>query len=40
VRLRDFSSQPLLQDCVRLTIGNEADMRALDEVLDLWGQRT
>ena len=39
VRLRDFSSQPMLQNCVRLTIGSDDDMRALCGVLETWGQR-
>jgi len=39
VRLRDFSHQPMLADCVRLTIGSEADMQALRRALLEWGVR-
>lgn len=38
VRLRDFSNYPQLADCVRLTIGNDADMQALHAVLAAWGR--
>jgi len=34
VRVRDFHGQPLLDNCVRLTVGNRADMAALQTVLD------
>lgn len=36
VRLRDFSSQPLLDNCVRLTVGSPEDKAALAKVLDAW----
>jgi histidinol-phosphate aminotransferase len=36
VRIRDFSSQPLLEGCVRLSIGSRSDMQALRGVLDAW----
>lgn len=34
VRIRDFSSQPLLDNCVRLTVGSSDDMAALRAALD------
>jgi histidinol-phosphate aminotransferase len=36
VRLRDFSGHALLDNCVRLTIGNETDMRQLRAALNEW----
>ena len=38
VRIRDFSSQPLLTGCVRLTVGNRADMEKLEAALTSWSQ--
>lgn len=37
VRLRDFHGQPLLDNCVRLTIGSRDDMDALRAALDTFG---
>jgi histidinol-phosphate aminotransferase len=37
VRVRDFHGQPLLDNCVRLTIGSAADMTALRAALDSFG---
>ena len=37
VRIRDFSSQRLLQGCVRFSIGNNGDMQALYAALDAYG---
>jgi len=34
VRVRDFHGQPLLDHCVRLTVGSESDMAALRGALD------
>jgi histidinol-phosphate/aromatic aminotransferase/cobyric acid decarboxylase-like protein len=39
VRLRDFGSQSMLENCVRMTVGNEDDMGALYGALEQWGQR-
>ena len=36
VRIRDFSTQPGLAGCVRLTIGSAGDMQALGRALDTW----
>jgi histidinol-phosphate aminotransferase len=33
IRIRDFSNQPQLENCVRLTIGSEEEMEALETVL-------
>jgi len=38
VRIRDFSGQPLLEGCVRLTVGSPEDMAALEAALDAWGE--
>ncbi len=37
VRVRDFHGQPLLDHCVRLTVGSTADMTALRAALDSFG---
>lgn len=37
VRIRDFHGQPLLDNCVRLTVGSPDDMNALREALDTFG---
>jgi len=37
IRIRDFSSQELLDDCVRVTIGSETEMSALFAVLEAYG---
>jgi histidinol-phosphate aminotransferase len=37
IRIRDFSSQDMLDNCVRLTIGSEEEMAALQIVLDAYG---
>jgi histidinol-phosphate aminotransferase len=37
IRIRDFSSQPMLDNCVRLTIGSASEMAALEEVLNDYG---
>jgi len=39
IRIRDFSSQPMLGRCVRLTIGSHEDMAALRTVLNEYGER-
>jgi len=39
VRIRDFSSQPMLEQCVRFSVGSGEDMAALYRVLDAWGER-
>lgn len=36
VRIRDFSDTPMLDDCVRLSIGSAEDMAALTTALDTW----
>ncbi len=36
VRVRDFHGQPLLDHCVRITVGGENDMAALHAALDSW----
>jgi histidinol-phosphate aminotransferase len=38
IRIRDFSRQALLENCVRLTIGSEEDMQALEKVLIRYGR--
>lgn len=40
IRIRDFSSQPLLQGCVRLTIGSADEMTALKVCLQAYGDRS
>ncbi len=37
VRIRDFHGQPLLDNCVRLTVGSPDDMSALRAALDTFG---
>lgn len=37
VRIRDFSQQPMLENCVRFSIGNNKDMQALNAALDTYG---
>lgn len=37
IRIRDFSSQKMLDECVRLTIGSESEMSALHTVLEAYG---
>lgn len=37
VRVRDFHGQPLLDNCVRLTVGSPDDMNALRAALDTFG---
>jgi histidinol-phosphate aminotransferase len=37
IRIRDFSSQPMLDGCVRLTVGSAAEMQQLGEVLRQYG---
>lgn len=39
IRIRDFSSQPQLQGCVRLTIGSEDELSALMASLQAFGER-
>ena len=39
IRIRDFSSQPLLGGCVRLTIGSAEEMMALKICLTAWGEQ-
>jgi len=39
IRIRDFSSQPLLGGCVRLTIGTAKEMTALKICLTAWGEQ-
>ena len=39
IRIRDFSNQPMLERCVRLTIGSTEEMDALQNVLKLYGER-
>lgn len=36
VRIRNFSATPGLENCVRLTVGSEAEMNALGEALTCW----
>lgn len=40
IRIRDFSAQPQLEDCVRLTIGSADEMAALKTCLQAYGERT
>ena len=37
IRIRDFSSQPLLEGCVRLTIGSSDEMSKLKSALAAFG---
>jgi histidinol-phosphate aminotransferase len=37
VKIRDFSMQPLLHNCVRITVGNRNDMQALEQALNQYG---
>ncbi len=37
VRVRDFNGQPLLDNCVRISIGSSDDMTALNTALDSYG---
>ena len=37
VRVRDFSDQPMLEDCVRLTVGAPREMDQLEAALTAWG---
>lgn len=39
VRIRDFSNQRLLSGCVRLTVGNRADMEQLEAALADWSTK-
>ena len=39
VRIRNFSSQPRLEGCVRMTIGSEEEMKALKAVLRAYGEQ-
>ena len=39
IRIRDFSSQPQLDGCVRLTIGSQAELTALKTALQAFGDR-
>ncbi len=39
IRIRDFSSQPMLEGCVRLTIGNPDEMTELKSALQAYGER-
>ena len=36
VVVRGFAGEPLLRDCIRITVGSEADLNALAAVLDEW----
>jgi histidinol-phosphate aminotransferase len=38
VRIRDFSSQPMLDQCVRMTIGSKEDMQVLVGALNNYGE--
>lgn len=38
IRIRDFSNQPMLDQCVRITIGSRNDMQALTRVLNNYGE--
>ena len=40
IRIRDFSSQPQLEGCVRLTIGSADEMAVLKTSLQAYGERT
>ena len=37
IRIRDFSSQDMLENCVRLTIGSPEEMKALQAALKAYG---
>jgi len=39
IRIRDFSSQPMLEGCVRLTIGSSEEMAELNNVLNQFGEQ-
>ena len=39
IRIRDFSSQPQLEGCVRLTIGSTAELAALKSALQAYGEQ-
>ena len=39
VRIRDFSSQAMLENCVRITVGSLEDMQALFRALDQYGEQ-
>jgi len=39
IRIRDFSSQPQLEGCVRLTIGSPAELAALKSALQAYGEQ-
>ena len=39
IRIRNFNSQPQLAGCVRLTIGNTAEMTALKSALQTYGEQ-
>jgi histidinol-phosphate aminotransferase len=39
IRIRDFSRQPMLKGCVRLTIGSDDEMRRLEEALGRYGEK-
>ena len=40
IRIRDFSSQPQLEGCVRLTIGSADELAALKMALQAYGEQT
>jgi len=40
IRIRDFSAQPQLEGCVRLTIGSADEMAVLKACLQAYGERT
>ncbi|GMR15114.1 MAG: histidinol-phosphate transaminase [Gammaproteobacteria bacterium] len=40
IRIRDFSFQPMLEGCVRLTIGSTEEMATLKTCLQAYGERT
>lgn len=39
IRIRDFSSQPRLEGCVRLTIGSTDELKALKSTLQTFGEK-
>jgi len=39
IRIRDFSAQPQLEGCVRLTIGSPAELAALKSALQAYGEQ-
>jgi histidinol-phosphate aminotransferase len=39
IRIRDFSSQPQLGGCVRLTIGSPGELAALKSALQAYGEQ-